>query len=204
MRRRNATVRRRNLDRLGRFGGRRAFGRFGMDVVLGLITFHVGLHHVVDLGFARQARFLGADQSLRLDGLIRLAAIECRFARLGNDVAGKDFPRLLVGFRRRSPDPPGGAVSSGPSPSVTWTTCSAGRASRRDDLDRGGVAGHQQVGEQRHGHALAQRLILPPTRVHQEGQAAVKKTNPSHKTAITGSMLARDSSRRSSRKVLMA
>ena len=45
------------------------------------------------------------------------------------------------------------------------------RQRRHDDLDRRGVAGQKQMGQKRQCHALAQRPVLPPSRVEQNGQS---------------------------------
>ena len=49
---------------------------------------------------------------------------------------------------------------------------------RRGDVDRCRVAGQDQMGQQRKAHALAQRTVLPPARVHQHGQSGGEKEQP--------------------------
>ena len=162
-----ATLGGRGFDGRGRFVGLLRLGHVDHRRQ----RFRVGHRHVLYGRIAGQFRVLGSHEAFRLDRFVGRSAFQLGWFGRGDGLTAEDLPRpfFSLGHRRR------GAAGSVRFGSVIVDRnvhdLFGGRRRRGGHFHRGGIAGQEQMGQKRHGHALAQRLVLPPTRVHQHGQA---------------------------------
>ena len=145
--------------------------------------------------FAGQIHLTSAS-GCRLCGIVRPVGFYGGRTAPWNPRSGWSF-RAAIGRRSSGKPPPSFA---GPSWSEMQENSDPRTGQRRTKLQRGHIAGQEQMGQQRHGHALVQRPVLAPARVHQDGQADGENHQPQPEPAIGNWMPAKNSSRRSNRK----